>query len=203
MKSPLVSSYGRATLPVPSVRTLAKSSSLSFLEVLDASLGAPGVTMPAAACALSRLLLAPAWPTVAGTWWATVAAIWGGVCLRIGLGGGVDFREVEANARARVRLSGSRVLRGPRNGVCSVEFRRFESQRRTTVAGQSLAKPCWRSAVLMRRGDRVPRGSSLIDTPSPRATANFQGVGESVACRAYWQCLLSVGSVAGLRSRLD
>lgn len=63
-------------LPVPSVLTLAKSSNFNFLEVLDASLGAPGATTPLITCALSRLLLAPAWPTVAGTWWATVAAIW-------------------------------------------------------------------------------------------------------------------------------
>lgn len=70
-------------LPVPSVRTLAKSSRFNFREVLEASwLGAPGATTPPgppamAACALSRLRLAPACPAVAGTWWATVAAIWG------------------------------------------------------------------------------------------------------------------------------
>lgn len=63
-------------LPVPRVRTLAKSSSLSFLDVLEASLGAPGAITPLMACVLSRVRLAPAWPTVAGTC-ATVAAILG------------------------------------------------------------------------------------------------------------------------------
>lgn len=71
-------------LPVPSVRTLAKSSNFSFLDVLEASLAAPGAITPLMVCALSSDRLAPVWPTVAGTWWATVAAIWADVWERAG-----------------------------------------------------------------------------------------------------------------------
>lgn len=46
---------------------------------MELSLAVPGTTIPPVDCELSKLRLAPAWPTVAGTahvWWATVAAMW-------------------------------------------------------------------------------------------------------------------------------